>query len=165
MLLSYERGRVLYVDDLFMSGNELMKRALKHILLILLAAAVVYPAYARNKKRTEVRPNNYTVSIGGYLVGQGKASVTATRLSISGYVTDDRGRKGTFLATNLVVDGLHFTGTGLAMGKPMTLEGRLDPMSTQESTLKTERLVCTFTLQGNLRGRVVGFVPVDIKTP
>ena len=113
--------------------------------------------------RPKPSANAYSISIAGCLTGTGTATFDGTTLSITGTVTDDNGNKGSFTVTGLTVDAKnHFSGTGTAMGDTLKIGGRLDPVASRETTLRTDRLVCTFKFGAkNLHGRVAGYVPVD----
>lgn len=105
----------------------------------------------------------YSISIKGYLSGSGIASLNGTTLSLSGTVTDEQGNTGDFSAPNLTVNATnHFSGTGTALGLAMKIGGRLDSVTSQETTLKTDRIACNYKLSScDGRGRVAGYVPVD----
>lgn len=113
--------------------------------------------------RPKPTANAYSISIAGCLTGTGTATFDGTTLSITGTVTDDNGNKGSFNVTGLKVDAKnHFSGTGTAMGDTLKIGGRLDPVASKETALRTDRLVCTFKFTAkDLHGRVAGFVPVD----
>ncbi len=108
----------------------------------------------------------YSISIKGYLHGTGTASLNGKTLAITAKVSDDQGNEGDFSAASLTVDATnHFTGTGTALGQEMKISGRLDPMTSKETALKTDRIVCSYKLPGSDgRGRVAGYVPVDPTT-
>jgi hypothetical protein len=161
------------------SGSPLgfqIVRNLKHILTVLTLVAWVWgcPAHAATGRPSAAATggtDNYTITFAGCLTGKGNATSTGTSLSITGNVTDDSGNKGTFTATNLVIDAkLHFTGTGTALGQTVSLSGRLDAAPPgQETALKTQRIVCTFTTNKGAsnegHGRIAGYVPVTPTTP
>jgi hypothetical protein len=154
-------------------------RDLKYILMVLTLVAwalgSALPARAAGTGRPSAAASggtdNYSITFAGCLTGKGNATCAGTSLSITGNITDDSGNKGTFTATNLVVDAkLHFTGTGTALGQSVSLSGRLDAAPPgQETALKTQRIVCTFTTNKGAsnegHGRIVGYVPVTPTTP
>jgi hypothetical protein len=152
-----------------------MQRVLPPILPGLLAAfmALAVAAQAKDGSGNKKPPDpsgSYSVTVGGYLTGNGTASANAGKISISASVTDESGNKGSFSADLSVDNTNHFTGTGSALGIAMRLSGRIDAAG-QDSALKTKRFVCTFkTVKDSQHseehhGRVVGFVDLSSSTP
>ena len=126
-------------------------------------AGLVAPSLDVLAKKAPTAAATYSISIKGYLSGSGIASLNGTTLSLSGTVTDEQGNTGDFSAPNLTVDATnHFSGTGTALGLAMKIGGRLDSVTSQETTLKTDRIACNYKLPScDGRGRVAGYVPVD----
>jgi hypothetical protein len=105
----------------------------------------------------------YTATVAGYFKGEGTASASGNRITITADITDESGSKGKLTTNDLTVDNTnHFTGTGSALGYSLKFSGRVDADG-QDSAIKTKRFVCTFKTSKDSNGqehhgRVVGFV-------
>ena len=103
----------------------------------------------------------YNVKVGGFYQGDGNAAVNGGVLSITAKVTDETGHAGDFTVTGIKIDATnHFRGQGLVQGKSLSITGRLDPLDTAETQLKTARITANFSVSDGHRGRVVGYVPI-----
>lgn len=95
----------------------------------------------------------YALEYRGYLEGTGIAAVSAKAVTVNAHVKDPAGSAGNFVAPNLpIVDG-RFQGKATVLGLDVSLSGRLDP---PDETVRTARLVCTYTLSNGMHGRFIG---------
>ena len=100
----------------------------------------------------------YNLEIAGVYTGAGSATVTAGSLQLSANIQDAGGNSGTLNARLTLANG-HFSGTGTAMGQPITLAGRVDPAdatSRKLSVVQAARIVSTFATTSGLHGRIFG---------
>jgi hypothetical protein len=141
-----------------------MKRNLAILSLLLLA--LVLPADAHPKGKPRQRDGNYNVSVGGYLKGEGTATITGDQLAIQISVTSDDGLKGPLNAPNLTIVGTHFSGSGTFQSQKVSFEGRVDaPDDTVEHGIKGVRLSAVVKTADARYSRLVGFIPALAKAP
>src|ERR1700730_6123022 len=105
-----------------------MRRLVLYHLLIL---ATAFGLLSGRAGASGAAIGDYSIAIAGSYKGTGTATLTATTVSVTGSVTDQNGNSGSLIASNLVIDGNHFSGSGTVMGTAMTVLGRLDPADTQ----------------------------------
>jgi hypothetical protein len=143
-----------------------MKRNLAILFLLLLA--MVLPADAKPKGKPRQRDGDYNVSIGGYLKGEGNATVAGDQLNIQINVTAEDGPKGPLNAPNLTIVGTHFSGSGTFQSQKVIFDGRIDaPDNDVEHGIKGVRLTAVVkTTSAEPRySRLVGFIPSYAKAP
>ena len=92
------------------------------VLVVLLAPALVSSA-GKKPKKTD---GPYTLRVAGDYDGKGRAVVLKAAIALTGQVSDESGKEGLLVATGLTLDGAHFHGAGLVMGRPADFAGRLD---------------------------------------
>lgn len=133
------------------------------ILALLLASVIPLSAGERGKPRP--REGGYTVSIAGYLRGNGNGTVAGDKISVQINVATENGVKGELIAPALTIKGGHFSGAGTFLGRPVLFEGRVDaPDNDLEKGIKGVRLVCTVRADGKY-SRLIGFIPALAKAP
>jgi len=131
-----------------------MKRNLAILFLLLLA--MVLPADAKPKGKPRDRDGSYNVSIGGYLKGDGNATVSGDQLQIQINVTSEDGLKGTLSAPGLTIVGTHFSGSGTFQTQKVIFDGRVDaPDNDVEHGIKGVRLTAEIIAMNTRRGEYV----------
>ncbi len=96
---------------------------------------------------------NYQAQVAGYYVGEGRAVVSASSVTVTATVVDPSGAKGSFSANNLATQNGRFCGSGTAMGIPVQIVGRVEPPS--GSDIKAARVFCTYRISASQSGRIV----------
>jgi len=140
-----------------------MLRNLAIFAVLCLVTALPLAAHERSKPRP--REGGYTVSIAGYLRGEGTGTVTGDKISVQISVTTSDGTKGNLSAPALTIKAGHFSGTGTFNGQPALFEGRVDaPDNDLEKAIKGVRLVSTVRANGKY-SRLVGFIPALAQAP
>jgi hypothetical protein len=136
-------------------------------ILILLALVGLHPdAQGRGKPRA--KEGDYNINVGGYVSGNGVAVVSSGKVKLqANVVNSESGAGGELNASNLTLNGAHFTGTGNILGEQFIFRGRLDfPDPDEEKAIKGVRLVGTFhSADYKKYGRVVGFIPALANAP
>jgi len=141
-----------------------MKRNLA--ILFLLMLAMVLPADAKPKGKPRQRDGSYNVSIGGYLKGDGNATVTGDQLQIQINVMSDDGAKGLLNAPNLTIVGTHFSGSGTFQSQKVIFDGRVDaPDDDVEHGIKGVRLTAVVKTLDSKYSRLIGYIPAFAKAP
>ena len=141
-----------------------MKRNLAILLVLLLA--MVLPADAKPKGNPRQRDGSYNVSVGGYLKGEGNATVSGDQLQIQINVTSDDGAKGSLDAPNLTIVGTHFSGSGTFQSQKVIFDGRVDaPDNDIEHVIKGVRLTAVVKTLDSRYSRLVGYIPAFAKAP
>lgn len=139
-----------------------MKRNLAILAVFLLA--VMLPADAKPKGKPRQREGNYNVSIGGYLKGDGTATIAGDQLAIQIDVTSEDGIKGPLSAPNLTIIGTHFSGSGTFQSQKVSFEGRVDaPDDDVERGIKGVRLSAVVKTGDGRYSRLVGYIPALAK--
>jgi len=137
-----------------------------YILVFLIIALTVAPE-STAKSRNKPRPSGgtYTLSVAGYVTGQGSADVSpgsSVHLMLS--VAPEGGGKGASVDAVLQLGvSYRFSGESTVLGRPAHFEGRLDvPDDDKERLLRGVRLVCRFHTTDSQPVRyasVVGYIP------
>ncbi|MDB5324386.1 MAG: hypothetical protein JWN40_6017 [Phycisphaerales bacterium] len=139
-----------------------MKRNLAILALLLLA--LMLPADANPKGKPRQREGNYNVSIGGYLKGDGMATIAGDQLAIQINVMSEDGAKGPLSAPNLTIVGTHFSGSGTFQSQKVSFEGRVDaPDNDVERGIKGVRLSAVVKTADARYSRLVGYIPALAK--
>ena len=141
-----------------------MKRNLAILFLFLLAMVLHVDAKPRGNPRD--RDGSYNVSIGGYLKGDGNATVSGDQLQIQISVTSEDGQKGTLTAPGLTIVGTHFSGSGTFQSQKIVFDGRVDaPDNDVEHGIKGVRLTAVAKTLDGRYSRLVGYIPAFAKAP
>jgi hypothetical protein len=144
--------------------NRQMKRNLAILFLLLLA--MVLPADAKPKGNPRQRDGSYNVSVGGYLKGDGNATVSGDQLQVQINVTSEDGLKGTLTAPGLTIVGTHFSGSGTFQTQKVIFDGRVDaPDNDVEHGIKGVRLTAVVKTLDARYSRLVGYIPAFAKAP
>jgi hypothetical protein len=101
---------------------------------------------------------SYNIFVRGDYVGTGTATVSTSSVQITAQVTDSTGNTGTLTASAPVVNQ-RFAGTGTAINRSITFNGRVDPADASAapgSVLRSQRLVGTFSTTDSHFGRIAG---------
>jgi hypothetical protein len=106
-------------------------------------------------RQDRVKNGSYMTIVAGYYTGTGSAEVTDDKVSLKANLVAPDGRAAQLCATNLVVDGPYFYGTGTILDEVVQVSGRLD-------AARASRLVATFTGNGGHDARIVGNLPAAI---
>jgi hypothetical protein len=139
-----------------------MKRKFAILAVFLLAAML--PADARPRGKPRQRDGNYNVSIGGYLKGDGTATINGDHLAIQISVTSEDGLKGLLNAPNLTIIGTHFSGSGTFQSQKVSFDGRVDaPDDEVERGIKGVRLSAVVKTADARYSRLVGYIPALAK--
>lgn len=133
------------------------------IRFVLLVAVVCTTLGADTPRPRRMRDKNaqYNCRIGGYVTGEGKATVSTSKATISASgLKLDGGGTGDLLFEGLTLTrDNHFSGTGTVVGTTVDVEGRIDqPDDYKETAIKGVRLTATFKNAQGQYGRVVGWV-------
>ncbi|HEX8916788.1 MAG TPA: hypothetical protein VF796_30840 [Humisphaera sp.] len=121
------------------------------MVVVLLAPAVVRSA-GKKPKKTD---GPYTLTVAGDYTGVGRGLVVKRLVTLQGKVADESGTEGMLLATGLSMDGAHFRGTGLVMGRPADFVGRVDGYAGDKDFHGARVLVSFRDIEGRT-GRVAG---------
>ena len=136
------------------------------IFALVLMPLLMLPVGASNKGKPRPRDGNYNVSIGGYLKGDGTASLAGDQLQIVINVVAEDGSKGTLNAPNLTINGTHFFGSGTFQSQKVIFDGRVDaPDNDVEHGIKGVRLVSLVKTVDDKYSRLVGYIPSYAKAP
>lgn len=98
---------------------------------------------------------SYKVKAVGYYTGEGNVAVGGTNVNVNVQVRDEAGGRGR-LRAHLVLVKNRFVGVGTVMGRPVKIEGRVDPADMQGEALRTARFTATFVDAAGNGSRVVG---------
>ena len=151
-----------------------MTRSRRSIFVALFALLAVGPALVFAKGgQPEKTEGGYKVAIRGNCSGTGSATVHGGNgggnVTVTAEVTDDKGNKGVFEA-KLQLKGAHFKGEGKAMGRTVTITGRLDGYASKKGgpgkgkgkafQKETARLLGSYTDEKNpaFSGRIAGVI-------
>jgi hypothetical protein len=137
-----------------------------YILLSLIVALTVAPT-STAKSRNKPRPSGgtYTLSVAGYVLGQGSADVTpGSSVHLQLTVKPEGGGGG--MAVDVVMQMTtpnRFAGDSTVLGRPAHFECRLDvPDDDKEQLIRGVRLVCRFhttDAQPVRYASVIGYIP------
>jgi hypothetical protein len=150
--------------------RAMTRRVFLHFVLWALAAFLFTTHQAAGKKSgiTGVA-GPYNIIVRGHWSGQGTATVTPGMVAITATVSDDSGQTGLLIATGLPLTNQQFSGPGVVLGVPMTIEGRVDAQDPPAGkgkgkgkgkgnagpVLIDSRIGATFNAGGH-RGRIAG---------
>lgn len=126
-------------------------RAVLLIFLVTFGPAIVF-AMGRQPDKTN---GAYSITVGGVCSGRGNGVVGANRVHLHAKVRDDSGSTGQLIASNMILEGDHFQGSGAIFGRSATFFGRLDGYD-QDSHFRGARILCSFTDSSGRTGRIVG---------
>jgi hypothetical protein len=107
------------------------------------------------RRSNDVLRGAYKAELRGCLKGVGQVIVSAQHVHFNNIpVADEAGNSGVFnVRASLAADG-RFKGSGQAMGRPVSLSGRLEAA---DRTVRIGRLLCSFNLTGAGQfGRIMG---------
>jgi len=105
-------------------------------------------------RQDRAQNGDYSAVVGGCYAGGGTAAVTDDKVTITATITARDGVTGQFSATDMLLDGPYFNGTGTAMGHEVKIYGRVDAP-------RASRLVATFFVSDGHPGRIVAKLPSD----
>jgi hypothetical protein len=129
------------------------RRILQVLVCVIALGPMLVQGAGKQPKKTNGR---YNVSVAGSCTGEGRATVRRGVVGFTANVTDESGNKGTLVGTGFAINGSHFSGPGLVMGRPALFWGRLDGYA-GDKHFKGARLLCTYTeVGGDRTGRVAG---------
>jgi hypothetical protein len=100
----------------------------------------------------------YICDVGGDFTGNGTVASNGdgSTLMFNINVRDKSGQSGVLQGSANVVNN-RFVGNGTVMGRPMTIQGRLDPADQgRREQLRAQRLVATFSDNAKHHGRITG---------
>jgi hypothetical protein len=119
-----------------------------------------WSAAAPRIRAAAVVDGQYAIQVAGSLTGSGVATKQGRVVQIAASVAQDD-EAGSFSAT-LQVTGNHFSGTGTAMGRAITIYGRLDSSGddARKGKLKSSRIVGCYASESGQRGRIAGVIPL-----
>ena len=106
-------------------------------------------------RQERAKNGSYVTVVAGFYTGTGTAEVKDDKVSIKAEVVADDGRKGVFIANNLMFEGPYFSGAGMILDESVQVHGRLD-------AARASRLTATFTAPNGRAGRVVGKLPAAL---
>ena len=144
--------------------RERMARHLSTLILVVLALTLAPVSTAKSRAKPRKSDGNYTLKVGGYLVGQGTAEVKAgSGVKLKLDIASDRGGKPERVEISMPLSGTRFLGDAKVLGKPAHFQGRIDiPDDDKERALRGVRLVCRIRTTDDREDKfayVVGFVP------
>ena len=119
-----------------------------------LCAAALTASGANQRARAQVN-GSYKVKVAGDFIGGGNVAVGGPNVNINVTVEDLDGNVGRLRAQVNLVEN-RFAGTGTVMGRPMSIEGRIDPADAPGDRLRNARIVATFSDDTGRHGRLVG---------
>lgn len=119
-----------------------------------LGPVTVLHGVGRQPKKTN---GAYQVTVAGYYAGTGTLTVRGKKVAIQATVepADGKGAKLKFIASNLALNGDHFTGTATIQGAQVNIRGRLDGYA-GDPVFHGARCLCSYTDGGTHAGQIAG---------
>jgi len=129
------------------------------------SALLAYGSVLAQAPQPNPPPPGYTILVRGYYTGDGTATANGGFVSLSATVRDPSGNIGLLSATTIDLVGDHFSGPATALGKTITVSGRVDapdPTASPDAVVTDGRIGAMYIDPRGHTGRIVG---TKIKPP